>query len=163
MRVPSPEGHNPCGRGIVGIIATCSNVSVLNTFTAFSPQTVTYANGPYAVRAKWTGFVIGTVSITLTTANGGRALNPLVLPTSLSVSQTCLPSGLAAMSGQNGLSCFTCPTILCSAVAMTTVSGLKLEQTYPYFPSGENIVIPGPFGTVMRVLSLKVWPSRTAI
>src|SRR6516162_6004945 len=55
---------------------------------------------------------------------------------------------------------FHWPTILCSAVAMTTVSGLKLEQTYPYFPSGENIVIPGPFGTVMRVLSLKVWPSR---
>src|SRR5262249_16928671 len=97
------------------------------------------------------------------TSNGGRALNSMVLPTSLSVNQTCFPSGVAAMSGQNGLSCFTCPTILCSAVATTTVSGLKLEQTYPYFPSGEKIVIPGPFGTVMRVLSLNVWPSRTAI
>src|SRR5215472_11203511 len=51
------------------------------------------------------------------------------------------------MSGQNGLSCLTCPMILCPAVAMTTVSGLKLEQTYPYLPSGEKIVMPGPFGT----------------
>src|SRR5262245_493676 len=97
------------------------------------------------------------------TSNGGCALNTMVLPTSLSVNQTCFPSGVAAMSGQNGLSCFTCPTTLYSAVATTTVSGLKLEQTYPYFPSGEKIVIPGPFGTVMRVFSLKAWPSRTGI
>src|SRR5262252_1160289 len=42
------------------------------------------------------------------------------------------------MSGQNGLSCLTCPTISCPAVVMTTVSGLKLEQTYPYLPSGDR-------------------------
>src|SRR5713101_6762629 len=63
-------------------------------------------------------------------------------------------------SGQNGLSCVTCPTTLCPAVAMTTVSGLKLEHTYPYWPSGEKIVMPGPFGTVTRVFSLNVLPSR---
>src|SRR5262245_29810100 len=105
---------------------------------------------------------MGPVSITPRMPNGGRALNTIVLPTSLSVSQTWLPSGVAAMSGQNGLSCLTCPMILCPAVAMTTVSGLKLEQTYPYLPSGEKIVMPGPFGTVIRVFSLKVLPSRTA-
>src|SRR5208337_1584524 len=34
MRVPSPEGHNPCGRAGVGIIATCSNsIVTLATFT----------------------------------------------------------------------------------------------------------------------------------
>src|SRR5713101_6669072 len=97
---------------------------------------------------------MGPVSITLTTSNGGCALNTIVLPTSLSVSQTCLPLGVAAISGQNGLSCVTYPTTLCPAVAMTTVSGLKLEHTYPYWPSGEKIVMPGPFGTVTRVFSL---------
>ena len=30
---------------------------------------------------------------------------------SFSVNQTCLPSGVAAMFGQNGLSCLTWPTI----------------------------------------------------
>ena len=53
--------------------------------------------------------------------------------------------------------------ILRPAVAITTVSGVKLEQTYPYLPSGEKIVMPGPFGTVMRLFSLKVMPSRTVI
>src|SRR5215813_13364372 len=70
--------------------------------------------------------------------------------------------GRPAMSRQNGLSCLTCPMILCPAVVMTTVSGLKLEQTYPCLPSGEKIVMPGPFGTVIRVFSLNVLPSRTA-
>src|SRR6201987_4253351 len=59
------------------------------------------------------------------------------------------------MSGQNGLSCLTCPMISCPAVVMTTVSGLKLEQTYPYLPSGEKIVMPGPFGTRDTGLFLK--------
>ena len=45
------------------------------------------------------------------TSNGGTALKTITLPTSLSVNQTCLPSGVAAMSGQNGISCFTRPTI----------------------------------------------------
>ncbi|HKT99503.1 MAG TPA: hypothetical protein VJS30_23700 [Paraburkholderia sp.] len=36
------------------------------------------------------------------------------MPTSLSVNQTCLPSGVAARSGQNGLACLTVPTILVS-------------------------------------------------
>ena len=36
------------------------------------------------------------------TLKGGRASNTIVLPTSFSVNQTCLPSGVAAMSGQNG-------------------------------------------------------------
>src|SRR6516225_6826467 len=106
---------------------------------------------------------MGPVSNTLSTSNGGRALNTIAFPTSLSVSQTCLPSGVAAMSGQNGLTCVTCPTTLWEAVAMTTVSGLKLEQTYPYWPSDEKIVMPGPAGTLMRVLSSNVCPSSTAM
>jgi hypothetical protein len=43
--------------------------------------------------------------------NGGLALNTCALPTSLSVNQTWLPSGIAAMFGQNGLSCLTLATI----------------------------------------------------
>lgn len=35
------------------------------------------------------------------------------------------------MFGQNGDSCFTRPTIACFSVETTTVSGVKLEQTYP--------------------------------
>src|SRR5262249_38576970 len=54
------------------------------------------------------------------------------------------------------------PDDLMPAAVMTTVSGVKLEQTYPYLPSGEKIVMPGPFGTVIRVFSLKVLPSRIA-
>ena len=37
--------------------------------------------------------------------------NTIVLPMSFSVNQTCLPSGVTAMFGQNGLSCLTRPTI----------------------------------------------------
>ena len=76
-----------------------------------------------------TWLVIGPVSIVLSTAKGGLASKTMTLPTSLSVSHTCLPSGVAAMSGQNGLSCFTRPTMRFDLVSMTTVSGEKLEQT----------------------------------
>ena len=62
---------------------------------------------PLAVRAKLTWLVIGPVSIVLIGLNGGLALNTCVLPMSFSVNQTCLPSGVAAMFGQNGLSCLT--------------------------------------------------------
>ena len=51
------------------------------------------------------------VSIVVIRLNGGLALNTCVLPISFSVNHTCFPSGVAAMSGQNGLSCFTRPTI----------------------------------------------------
>src|SRR6516164_7689377 len=36
MRVPSPDGHRPWGRAPVGIVATCSKGSALNTFTIFN-------------------------------------------------------------------------------------------------------------------------------
>jgi hypothetical protein len=62
---------------------------------------------PLALRAKLTWLVIGPVSIDFSTANGGCASNTMVLPMSFSVNQTCLPSGVAAMFGQNGLSCLT--------------------------------------------------------
>ena len=78
------------------------------------------------------------------------------------MNQICLPSGVAAMFGQNGLSCLTCPTIRWSATVMTTVSGLKDEQTYPYLPSGEKICMPGPAGTLIRVFSSKVVALSTA-
>ena len=65
----------------------------------------------------------------LSSANGGRASNTWVLPVSLSVNHTWLPSGVAAMLGQNGLACATRPTIAWSATVMTTVSGLNDEHT----------------------------------
>src|SRR5262245_57926783 len=102
---------------------------------------------------KLTWLVIGPVSSVFSTANGGRASNTVVLPTSFSVNQTCFPSGVAAMLGQNGLPCGTRPTISCLATEITTVSGVKEEHTYPYCPSGEQICMPGPFGTVMRAFS----------
>jgi len=55
--------------------------------------------------------------------------NTWVLPVSFRVNQTCLLSGVAAMLGQNGLSCFTRPTICLVTVSITTVSGLKDEHT----------------------------------
>ena len=75
-----------------------------------------------------TWLVIGPVSKALIGANGGFASNTIVRPMSLSVNQTCLPSGVAAMLGQNGLSCFTRPTTCLLAVSITTVSGLNEEQ-----------------------------------
>jgi hypothetical protein len=44
------------------------------------------------------------------------------------VNQTWSPSGVAAIFGQNGLSCFTFAMILCSATETTSVSGLNDEQ-----------------------------------
>ncbi|MNR01110.1 hypothetical protein D3C85_1169060 [compost metagenome] len=75
-----------------------------------------------------TWLVIGPVSSVLIRRKGGRASNTWALPMSLSVNQTCLPSGVAAMFGQNGLSCFTRPTIWWSATLTTAVSGLNDEQ-----------------------------------
>src|SRR5579859_1528278 len=112
MREPSPDGHTPCGRLPTGMVATCAKSSVRNTLTSFVPPIVTYANVPFAVWAKFTWLVIGPVSIALIRLNGGFALNTWVLPTSLSVNQTWLPSGVAAMFGQNGLACLTFATIL---------------------------------------------------
>ena len=81
------------------------------------------------VARKLTWFVMGPVSSTATVAKGGSALNTWVFPMSLSVNHTCLPSGVAAMSGQKGEACFTRPTIWWFLVSITTVSGVKLEQT----------------------------------
>src|SRR6185369_6325456 len=113
---------------------------------------VRYANVPRLVRAKFTWFVMGPVSSDLMTANGGFALNTITRPVSLSVNHTWLPSGVAATSGQKGLSCFTLPTMVWLATSMTTVCGLNEEHTKPYLPSGEKICMPGPGGVVMRVL-----------
>src|ERR1700719_4788922 len=108
---------------------------------------------PFALRTMLTWLVIGPVSSVLSTEKGGRASNTCVLPMSFSVNQTWEPSGVAAMLGQNGLACCTFPTILWSATEITSVSGVNDEQTYPYFPSGEKIVMPGPLGTTIRVFS----------
>lgn len=48
---------------------------------------------------------------------------------SFSVNEIYLPSGVAAMFGQNGLACFKWPTIMWSASEITAVSGEKEEQT----------------------------------
>src|SRR5215468_6005468 len=108
---------------------------------------------PLALRTMLTWFVIGPVSIVFKSANGGWASNTWTLPVSFNVNQTWAPSGVAAMFGQNGLACGTLPTILWSATVITAVSGVNDEQTYPYFPSGEKIVMPGPLATTMRVFS----------
>ncbi len=100
--------------------ATGVKSDVRNTLTTFSPPTVTYANCPLAVRAKLTWFVIGPVSSTFRIAKGGRASNATVLPMSFSVNHTCLPSGVAAMLGQKGLGCATCPT--CAWVATSNTA-----------------------------------------
>src|SRR5258708_21092595 len=115
----------------------------------------------FALRTMLTWLVMGPVSSVLRTEKGGRASNTWVLPVSFRVNQTCEPSGVAAMLGQKGLAWCTFPTTLWSATEMTSVSGLNDEQTYPYFPSGEKIVMPGPLGTVIRVFSSYVAPSRT--
>ncbi len=81
------------------------------------------------VLAKLTWLVIGPVASVRIGAKGGLASNTCVRPTSFNVNQTCLPSGDAAMFGQNGLSCFTWPTTWCVRTEITTVSGLKDEQT----------------------------------
>ena len=47
---------------------------------------------------------------------------------SLRVNQTCWPSGVAAIFGQNGLSCLTRATIVWSATLTTSVSGVNDEQ-----------------------------------
>src|SRR5580704_13668567 len=106
-----------------------------------------------------TWLVMGPVLSTLRTVKGGLLSNTSVLPVSFRVSQTWLPSGVAAMLGQNGLACLTRATILGVATETTSVSGLNEEQTYPYLPSGEKICMPGPAGVMMRVFSLKVLPS----
>ncbi len=59
-----------------------------------------------------TWLVIGPVDSVLSSAKGGLASKTCVWPTSLSVNHTCAPSGVAAMSGQNGLACVTSPTIV---------------------------------------------------
>ena len=44
--------------------------------------------------------VIGPLSIVLRIEKGGRASKTITRPTSFSVSQTCLPLGVAAISGK---------------------------------------------------------------
>jgi hypothetical protein len=41
MREPSPDGHTPCGRLPIGMVATCEKSSVRNTLTSFKPPIVT--------------------------------------------------------------------------------------------------------------------------
>src|ERR1700693_6120075 len=112
MRVPSPDGHKPCGSSPTGMVATsCGVLVVVYTLTTFSPPTVTYANWPFLFRTILTWFVIGPVSRVASTSNGGSARNTSVLPMSFRVNQTWVPSGVAAMLGQNGDACGTVPTI----------------------------------------------------
>src|ERR1700739_2620844 len=105
---------------------------------------------------------MGPVSRTFSVLKGGCQSTTWCRPVSFSVIQTCLPSGVAAIFGQNGLTCLTVATILCVAVEMTSVSGLNEEQTYPYLSSGEKMVMPGPGGVMIRVFSSKVLPSSTS-
>ena len=47
------------------------------------------------------------------------------------------------MLGENGLTCGIRLMILCDATSITASSGVKLEHTNAYLPSGPNMVIPG--------------------
>src|SRR4029077_11685883 len=85
--------------------------------------------------------------------NGGFASNTCTFPTSLNVIQTSSSSGVTTMFGENGLTCGNRLTILCDATSMTASSGVKLEHTNAYLPSGPNMVIPGPFANSMRRVS----------
>ncbi len=82
-----------------------------------------------ALRTKLTWLVIGPVSRVLRIANGAVAWKAMVLPVSLSVIHTCLPSGEAAMFGQKGLGWGTRASIWWSATRTTSISGLNEEQT----------------------------------
>ena len=50
----TPDGQMPCGRLPSEMVATCEKSSVRNTFSWFSPPTVTYANMPFALRTMFT-------------------------------------------------------------------------------------------------------------
>src|SRR5262249_28225366 len=94
-------------------------------------------------------------------SNGGLAPNTWTLPTSLSVIHTSSFSGLTAMLGQKELACDTRLIIRWDVVSITANSGVKLEQTKPYRPSGPNIVIPGPFAKCIRRICLIAFGSMT--
>src|SRR5262249_22302570 len=101
----------------------------------------------FLFRTTFTWLVIGPVSKVALTSKGGSARNTCVLPISFKVSHTCLLSGDAAMFGEKGDAWATVAITLCVFTSTTFVSGIKLEQTNPYLPSGRKIVIPGPFPT----------------
>src|ERR1700719_4017850 len=129
MRVPSPDGHKPCGSSPTGMVATsCGVLVVVYTFTTFSPPTVTYANWPFMFRTILTWFVIGPVSRIAQTLKGGRALNSSVLPVSFNVNHTCCPSGVAEILGQKGDGWGTVSTMSLLLTSTTTVSVTKLQH-----------------------------------
>ena len=94
---------------------------------------------------------------------GSLASTTCVFPESLSVSQSCSPSGVTARFGQKTDSCLIVATISLVAVSTTTVSGANDEQTNARVPSGENATIPGPSGTTTLArgskgcLPLRIW------
>ena len=57
------------------------------------------------------------------------------------------------MLGENGLTCGNRLMTLCDATSMTASSGVKLEHTKAYLPSGPNIVMPGPLASSIRRIS----------
>src|SRR5437870_10541536 len=97
---------------------------------------------------------MGPVSKVAFCSNGGFALNTCTLPTSFNVIQTSSFSGVTAMFGENGLTCGNRLTILCDATSTTASSGVKLEHTKAYLPSGPNMVIPGLLASLIRCVSL---------
>src|SRR6185369_6465808 len=111
---------------------------------------------PLRLLTKLTWLLMGPVSKSAFCSNGGFALKTWVLPTSLSVIQTSSFSGVTAIFGQNGLACGNLLMTSCEATSITASSGVKLEQTKPYFPSEPNTVIPGPFANWMRRVSFIV-------
>jgi hypothetical protein len=68
---------------------------------------------------------------------------------------------LTAMFGQNGLACVSRVRPLWDWTSTTASSAVKLAHTKPYVPSGENIVIPGPFASGTRRVSLAATGSIT--
>ena len=95
-------------------------------------------------------------------AKGGAASITCVLPLSLRVNHTCLPSALTARLGENGLACGTRATTSCEAVSITHNSGVKLDGTNAYLPSGRKRIMAGPELVLMRAVSSRVSAFSTA-
>lgn len=101
-----------CGRPVCILTSPSGLARARHAGRQCQAQSPDSGAGACSLRAsKFTWLVIGPVSIVFSIVNGGRASNTLTLPISFNVNQTCLPSGVAAILGQNGLSWGTRPTI----------------------------------------------------
>ena len=108
---------------------------------------------PLALRTMLTWLVIGPVSSVFRSANGGCASKTWVLPMSFSVNQTCVPSGVAAMFGQNGLACAHLADDLVVGDGDDVGLGSERRADVAVFAVRREDRHARPFGTMIRVFS----------